>query len=293
MENLQTTLEEKKGVFWKEYSKYKKINNVLLGVSVAVIIADYIWLLPWNQIVGFVVIGVMLAGLLFYSSYMKKNISAKVNGYLEEYYSLTSNYAFENDRLDNFKSMMQEKLQTNDFVDARILKEIVHSGSRNLVTYDYRSFQVKSADYVAYREVNKKRNAVFLGKLFVIKADHSFTGRTVVYLKPAKETTIPNYGPDDVVDLFKVVDNDQMVVYSSDEHTPLADEKTLELMNNLTPNQYLIDATLVFENDLITIALSYSDELMAVPLKEAFNPLPLEKFKQNVQDIHNILSHIA
>lgn len=293
METLQVTLEEKKSAFWKEYSKYKRMNNILLGVSVAVIIADYIWLLPINQILGFVVIGVMLAALLFYSSFMKKNISAKVNVYLKDFYTLTSQYAFESDRRDQFQSAMEEKLQTSDFVDARILKDIIHSGSRNLVSYDYRSFQVKVADYVAYREVNKKRTPVFLGKLFVVKAATTFSGRTVIYLKPAKETTVPNFGPDDVIDINKVVDNDKMVVYSSDERTPLADSKTLDVIQGLVPNQYLVDATFVFEGDKVTIALSYSDDLMAVPLKEEFNPLPLQTFKQNVGDIHQILNHLA
>lgn len=293
MENLQTILEEKKTVFWKEYSKYKRINNILLGASVAVIIADYIWLLPLNQILGFVVIGVMLAGLLFYSSFMKKNISTKVSTYLKEFYLLTSNYAFDHERRDGFSAVMEEKLQLNDFVDAHILKDIIHSGSRNLVRYDYRSFQVKAADYVGYREINKKRTPVFLGKLFVIKAGTSFPQRGMIYLKPAKETTVPNYGPDDVLDLHKLVDNEKMVVYASEENTSFMTNQLLKVVGAMTPNAYLVDATFAFNGDILTIALSYSDELMAVPLKEAFNPIPLETFKDNISDIHQILNHLA
>ena len=88
----------------------------------------------------------------------------------------------------------------DDFSMQKILKDITSAGSRNLVTYKLNKYDIKIADYAAYKQEGKQNQLVFVGKLMTVEGVKAPKGRVLIYRRPSAEAIKEAVGPTEVED---------------------------------------------------------------------------------------------
>ena len=129
----------------------------------------------------------------------------------------------------------------------------------------------------------KKPIVAFCGKFIQYHSLKPYEERIVLYRK----TVVPNcYGPNDVEELEKVIDDDKLLVYAANKNY---NKKILEKLANVEVDDYLYDLTIAINGNLVTIALSYADKLVAIPLNE---PTDFVGFERVAKDIKLVVEEI-
>lgn len=294
--SIEEDINTRKNKFNKKFRTYKVVNIVLIIVSIIVITLCYILLFPigtngmWAT---FIIIAVLIIAIFIYSVYMKRSITKKADKYMNEYYELTSNYVFSFDGIEDYQIAQHEKMSLEDFKDARLIKDVYRTGSRNLVSYKLNNFNYKVSDYIAYRLNNEVSEPMFLGKLMYIDLEKSINGRILIYRHPDKKS-LDVGGPDDKDDLTKTYSSEKLDVYVSDEKlAKIVTEEAIKVLEEIQTGVNLADITVSIIDTRITIAMAYGDEIMVVPLKRPFDFDSLEQYKENINAVHTFVNSLS
>lgn len=290
------SLEEYKKAFTKTYNTSRIVSYVASALVFVIVIIAYTVIFPLEPNgawAGIILIILTLIGSTIFSRYNRKKISLKVRDYMTDYNREVARIAFEDSEVNNFVYDFGGKIEKEPFVEARFLKNIVSTDSRNLVSYDVGTWHVDYADYVAHRPDGKRAKSVFYGKFLSGTRDKGIDGRIVIYVKPDPGIFKEISGPDDVEDLTLVEDAPLYRIYATTKE--LAKKVTKAALNTLleiVPNNDLADVTVILHDNKIGITLTYSDAIMIVPYKEEINGDIVFEHKHNVTALNKFLSLI-
>jgi len=291
--DLTFLVNEERGKFAKFFKSFRFYNLIILLVVLAIVTVSVILLFPLGETgmgLALAIIITVLVTVIVYSKLMKRYTNKRGNEYMAFYYKSVSDYVFKDLAVEGYKQDVANQLTFEDFYDAKIFKDITNAGSRNLVTYKIKNFDVKTADYAAYRQEGKKNHMVFVGKLMIVDGLKPCNGRLLVYRRPSVEAIKEAVGPTDVDGLNLVIEDSNLLVYAeNDEAKKYLKKSALDALRNFTQKLPFIDMTLSFINSKLTVAISYSDQLMVIPLPEPFEVEATTVLKHNIEDLHKFL----
>lgn len=284
-------LETMRNTFSKMYRKFRIFSYVSTAIVIAVIVVSYVWLLPINQWAGIVPIILVLVASLVYSRWARNKLTDNVRKYMADYNGYVNEYAVSETKVENYVYDFAGQLDKAAFTDARLLKDIINSNSRNLVTYDLGRWHVEIADYAAYRRDGKQARAVFLGKLVIGTTEKEIDGRLVLYIKPSEQKYDGGTGPDDLEDLELVVDKPEYKLYATNKELKKAiSTKALEALLQVRPDNELADVSVALYKNKFAVTLTYSDALMVVPYKENVPVHAIKKYKEHLTALNKFIA---
>lgn len=291
--DLEFVINEEREALNKFFKKFKLVNFIVLITTLVVVTVSFVVLFPLGNLgltLGLVLSVFFLVGSMVYMRIMKNHITKKGNRYIAKFYEETSDFIFNDLALVNYRQEVNNILMTEHFVDAKLIKDITASGSRNLVKYNLGKYNISLADYAAYKSEGKQNKIVFAGKLFVVDNIKPLEGRVLIYRRPDSGQVTNAAGPDDIEGLTLVKETDDVLIYAEKEE----DIKTLgkDFIENVSsfPRELpFVDMSLSFIGERLTIAVSYDDILMGIPLPLPFEAKPTENFKRDLEEINKLI----
>lgn len=288
MENKEE-LEQYRKNFMAYFKKLKIANTLILLGAFIIFACDFIFLkdyatLPW------IIAVVLIIAMFIIVNIIKKSLSTRTQKYVDTYYKNTSNYLLNNAKVTEIEFLSDDTLNIDSVNAARIMKEVVFTHSRNNLTFKLDDKEVKMADLV-FKVTNpkdsKKPIIAFCGKFMQCQVEKEFEGRTLIYRK----TTMPDcYGPNDIEGLEKIIDDDKLLVYSSNKNfKKIITSDILEKLNSIEINDYLYDFTISLNGNMIVIALSYADKIMVIP---SYEEVPFEALDKVSKDLNVIINDV-
>lgn len=291
MEDINQKIEEKRVAFMAYYKKQKLYNNIAMIAVVAVVIAAYVFVQGMlnMQYLTLGIVAATLVLLLVYSRIMRTHVDKATKTYIHEYYDLQTSFVFPSDKFADAKIEMTVRLDDKEFTDAGIIKEIIRTSSRGLITASFSDVKISLADLAAYDTVDRKKGPVFLGKYLTCENHLSLDGRILIYIKPK----IAGKGPNDLSDLKEVLVTESYVIYSStSDYSKIITKRVIDVINSINVNETLTDVTISIKSGKTYAALSYNDSLMVIPLQAPYNPSPTEKYRLDIEKITELITLI-
>ncbi|MCX5775727.1 MAG: hypothetical protein NTV44_05160 [Firmicutes bacterium] len=292
MEEIYQKIEEKRAAFMAYYKKQKLYNNIAMIAVVAVVISAYVFVQGMLNL-QYLTLGIVAATLvilLVYSRIMRKRVDKATKTYINEYYDLQTSLVFPSDKFANAKIEMTARLEEKEFTDAGIIKEIIKTSSRGLITTSYGDAKISLADLAAYDTVDRKKGPVFLGKYLTCDNHLSLDGRILIYIKPK----IAGKGPNDLSDVKEVLATETRVIYAStSDYSNVITKRVLDVIDSINVNETLTDVTISIKSGKTYIALSYNDSLMVIPLQSPFNSSPTDKYRLDIEKIAELITLIV
>lgn len=291
--DLDFTINEERGQFAKFFKNFKLYNLIVMIGVLVIITLSVVLLFPIGETgmgLALAIIITLLIGVIIYSKLMKRYTNNRGNKYMGFYYKTISDFVYGDLSLVDYHQVMGEQLAFDDFFEAKILKNITSAGSRNLVTYKLGKLDVKIADYAAYSQEGKQNRLVFVGKLMTVEGIKAPKGRIILYRRPSAEALKEAVGPTDVDGLTLSLEDKDLLVYTEfDEDKKFFSKKAIDALREFPQGLPFIDLSMSFIGTKLTIAFSYNDDLMVIPLPLPFKPEATAIFKTNIIAIHQII----
>ncbi len=288
MENIDLKIEEARQTFMGFYKKQRLYNNIALVGVVALIIVAYVVLQAWlgQNYLAIGAVAVILGLLFVYSRIARTKMEKYTKSYISQYYGFMKEKVFPIERFPNSSMDFEKKLDLAVFTNAGILNNIYRINSRGVISFDYHGQGATICDMAAYTSADAKQSPSFLGKFLSVPMKLNFSGRILVYLKPK----VSAKGPDCLEDVKKVEETDRYTIYASEPATLKAlPTSFMRLLDTLEVDDLLVDATFSIRPNETQVALSYTDALMVIPLQNAFDKVPSDRYAKNIQDTFALL----
>lgn len=285
-------IEEGRKNIFKVYKSTTTRNNIIMAVVVAIFVGAFIAITRGQigQIIGWVLVGVTVAGLVIYYLLTRNLYPNTSKKYFSTFWKASNNYLFNQPKFEDCQIDTTEKYQLADIVADRVYKDAVDIASRNIVRGKYDGKPFAFGELALYKAGIKKRSreVIFVGRHLALENDFVINGRYVVSIKRAdKAYDLAN----DVDDLVPLIENNLFTVYGLEGANP---EKDLgkELLNNLKAIECsgaLLSVNIVFWHKRTSCYLSYDDSIVAIPFEQPINPDAYVSLKKNIGDIFEIL----
>lgn len=291
--DLEFLINEERGGFAKFFKNFRLYNLFVMIAVLIIITLSVILLFPLGELgmgLALAIIITLLVGVIVYSKLMKRYTNNRGNTYMAFYYKHISDYVYGDLNLKDYQQDIGLQMTFDDFFDAKILKDITSAGSRNLVTYKLNKYDIKIADYAAYKQEGKQNQLVFVGKLMTVEGVKAPKGRVLIYRRPSAEAIKEAVGPTEVEGLSLTLEDSDLLVYTEqEEDKKFLSKKVLDQLRSFPQGLPFIDMTLSFIDSKLTIALSYNDDLMVIPLPVPFVGEATRIFKTNIEAIHQFI----
>lgn len=276
------------------FKRFRMINLIVLIATFSAVALSFVLLFPLGEVgttIGFSISIVFLVGAMVYMRVMKNKITRKGNVYIKDYYKITSDFIYGDLGLTDYQQEVSNQLTMEDFTDAKFLKDITRFGARNLITYRLGSTDVKLSDYAAYQLVGKTNKIVFAGKLMVFTNLKTPQGRVIIYRKPNVDQINNASGPSDTEGLTLVEDNAQILIFAENpKDVEVLGKEFVGQIERFPSVLPFVDMTFSFTNQKLTVAISYDDELMSIPLPLEYSGKATHAFKEDLINIHKLIS---
>ncbi|MCH5180031.1 MAG: hypothetical protein J1F32_02315 [Erysipelotrichales bacterium] len=284
MNEQKEELERRRKEFLNYFKRAKTINYVVLMLSVVLFIGLFIVFHKMEQdTIGFIVCIVIVIALFAYVNVVKRNINKYTVDYIKKYYEDTTKVIVNNIGIETFESLVEDDIDVKKVTEARIMKDVCYTRSRNIVKFNLDDKEIELGDLL-FKTTNpndaKKPIIAFCGKFMQFISSKNLEGRTLIYRKTKQENC---FGPTDIDGLEKIIDDEELLVYSSDKNFDKNfTKKMLSILRNIKIDDNLFDLTVAANSNLVSIAMSYSDKLMVIPL---YDETPIESFVKFQNDL--------
>ncbi|MCR4879636.1 MAG: hypothetical protein K5906_01600 [Bacilli bacterium] len=270
------------------FNKTKMVSRILMTVVVIAVIAAII--LIFNdimalKIVGYSIAGVVLMAMLVYYITTKDKFPKTSKAYISEVTDLINGYDFADERFSDLKVYPNKKLSKTDLEVDRVYKNSSDIGSRNFITgkFDGHNFEVsENVLYSISAEKKNQRTVAFLGKYLSLENNKKFEGRYIFNLKGNPEKLVDQ--PNDIDDLKVILEEDNLVVYSSNdkEIKDVFGTKFLSKLKEIKCDARLLNFIIVVWAGHTAAYLSYDDSVTVLPFEHEFNREAQDKYREDL-----------
>ena len=266
-------IEEGRANLFGLYKKSRLRSNILMGVTVALLIAAFIMIsnteIPALPIIGYSIAGVVVVGMVTYYILTKNKFPAETKKYIELVTRSLNGYAFKGNEFKDVTNYVDEKLEIGEVSSDLVYNNITSIGSRNVVkgTYHGRSFLV--ADAALYFGDNRSRKAHFVGKYISYKNDLSFEKRFVLVKKAEEPVDQPNA----IEDLTLLATENGVEIYGVEgaNYKDVLSTKFIKGIGDIQLDSNLLNVAVTIWGGHSACYLSYSDEVISLPFDREFN----------------------
>lgn len=290
LEQFKEKVDADRDVFFKTYSKQRKISNILIPVVGLLMAGSFVLFMAvnetWGKILGGVIIGVTLVGMFIYYILTKNNLPNKSKDYLRNFAIYSDSYVFDYDGYLNQKLYFKKRYAISDFLPDRVYKDIFDISSRNIVSFDYKEHTISVGEAALYKRAAKKgqRELLFVGKYMTFTNDFHFEDRYIINIKGSKDIDLPNDFEDLVVlqsqNRFSVLGKDGAQIEKDLGKTLVNDLKSIDCTGSL------LNVNIVVWAGRTSVYMSYDDSVVTIPLEKKLDAAAYQKLRK---DIHNLL----
>lgn len=293
-DNKLQDVETERLKFYKVVRKENIVKWIVAALSIGLLIFSFVYLMQQEaqeiKIVGYCMLAVSILIIVAYYILAKRFNNKKMNVYLKRYYGDVNAYVFGQPCFKDVKGDIEGKIENNEFNNCLLYKNVSTIGSRNIVNFKVNdNIECKMCDCAAQMTTLKKLEPLFIGKYLI--APNTYTGdqQIVIYLTGNSRALPPN----NVEHLTKEVNTRKMVIYTENKkYESVVNAKTRQLISELITNNVLVDVSISITKGKTYFCLGYDDCLMVLPLQDKFNPLPVYKFKKDMQIIAEIITNL-
>ena len=279
--------------FYKTVKKENIIKWIVAAISIGLLIFSFAYLMQQEatpvKVTGYCMLGVSILIIIAYYIIAKKFNNKKMNVYLKRYYGDINSYVFGQKCFNDVHGDIEGKIENNEFNSSLLYKNVSTIGSRNVVNFKVDNIECKMCDCAAQMTTLKKLEPLFIGKYLI--APNTYTGdqQIVIYLTGNSRALPPN----NVDHLTKAVNTRKMIIYTENKkYESILNSKVRQLISEIITNNVLVDVSISITKGKTYFCLGYDDCLMVLPLQEKFNPLPVYKFKKDMEIVANIIASL-
>ncbi|MCQ2752745.1 MAG: hypothetical protein MJ206_00570 [Bacilli bacterium] len=284
-------IEDGRKAFLKIVRKQNIVKWIVAALAIGLLIFSWIYFIQRDFLkwLGFVLTGVCVAIIIAYYFIGKKFNDKKMGIYLKIFYGETNASVFANPKFSEVHGDVAGKIDNDDFNNAKLYKDVSTIGSRNVVKFKVKDANAKICDLAAQKTTLKQLEPLFIGKYLI--ADNKYTGEDPVFIYlPGNSRSLP---PNNFDGVEKVVTTKKLVVYSNAKnYGSVFTNKVRNLVTSLITNNILVDCSISICKGHTYFALGYDDCLMVLPLQDKFNPIPLERFKKDMDIVADIIAEL-
>lgn len=278
-----------------EVKKQKRINLIVTIALIVVLISAFGLLIAlsktyeWITYVSLLIMIIATGGSFLFSRSSRKLLSKKALAFMELYFSEINKYIYSDVNFKDVKTMPNEELKKEVFVDARFYKGIQATKSRNFVSSTYKNKRMVSCDIAGSILVKNKTSPMFLGKFVDIDNEYDKNFVILFQLK-GKELSRPI---DDVEGLKLVEGNNKYVIYTNDEqYKKILTKDVINALTSFKIDNRVIDVILSIRKGTTAIGIDYSDEFINVPIEATFDIHNTFKSKEDLNKVLKIINSI-
>ena len=293
-QNYVQKIEAARADFYKGYKTSRTISNILMFVMVGGICGVMFLVLSNNktmQIIGYVLAGVLLAGMIAFHIATRKQLPNKTKNYITVMTESLNQEMFNDNGYSEIKVDPEERLKMDDLVGDGIYSGASEVRSRNVVHGVYKNHHFLYAEAALVRPSTRKQQdpPLFVGRYVSVPNDMKFDGRFVfVYKNPKEPLDLPNA----VEDLTVLEEKEDFVVYGPEgaNYHNAINNKIVSQLNKIELGGHLLNMNIVFWGGHTAAYISYDDTIMSVPFDK---PLDKEGFDKSFDDLLNCLIAIT
>ena len=282
---------ERKNIF-TTYRKTRTINNIIMFVVVAIVIASMILftqVADWGKIAGGVAMGAALVFMIVYYILTRNKFPDTTKKYIRFFMETTDNYIFDIEDMYDQKLIFEKRYSNAEALGDRIYKDVIDTASRNIVEGTYKEKPFQCGEYALYKAGAKRgqKTVLFVGKYLTLENKFHFEDRYVIRITGEKETDNPN----DIEDLVALSEQNRFFIYGK-EGAKFEKDLGKDLIENLKSIECvgaLLNVNIVFWAGKTSIYLSYDDSVVAIPFDHEINVASYQQVKKNISDLLQIL----
>lgn len=279
--------------FYKTVKKENIVKWIVAALSIGLLIFAFAYLMQQEatgiKVTGYCMIAVSILIIVAYYILAKRFNNKKMQVYLKRYYGDINAYVFGQECFKDVHGDIEGKIENNEFNSSLLYKNVSTIGSRNIVNFKVNNLDCKICDCAAQMTTLKKLEPLFIGKYLV--APNTYTGdqQIVIYLTGNSRALPPN----NVDHMNKAVNTRKMIIYTENKnYESTVDAKVRQAVSELITNNVLVDVSISITKGKTYFGLGYDDCLMVLPLQEKFNPLPVYKFKKDMEIVARIITYL-
>ncbi len=295
-EELKASVNKAREEFKVEHDKLLKYNKILGGVLFVAMIAILVVGMIYPDAITYLLIGIAVYFILVFAltRWQRKKMDDGVKKYLNVYSLYTESYAYDPSTYKDVTIKFEEKLDKEVVDKLEYVNDCIEIGSRNIVRYTLNGTKGYTGDVsikTGEKKVRKTHKVGFVGKLVILPLELKQEGRILCYLKglgDAEPSKLDDVNKIDIPELSSA-----WSVYASDDSlAKVFTPKLVKELNGLSCDSILNDVLISFNEGQLLIGLSYSDDLMVIPLEKEFDSTGFNHFRNDmnkVADIYNTL----
>ena len=289
----QVAIEEARNQLFKSYKKTRTISNIVMFVIVAAIAGVMFLIIAGGvlRIIGFVLAGLILAGMLVYYIVSKKTFPNRTKQYMEFVANTLRERMFRDKSFSDINCNLQDKMAIEDFAGDAIYKDASGINSRSVIHGKYKEHHFTYAEVALLRPSTRKQQVppLFVGRYLTMPNDMSFDGRFVFVLKNEKE---PLDLPNAVDDLVVLEEKPDFVVYGAEgaDYHKVFKGAFLSTLRKIKIEKHLLNVNIVIWGGHSAAYISYDDTIMSFPFDKPFD---YEGYEQSFNDFDNVVELLA
>lgn len=284
-------IEASRQVFLKFVKKQNIFKWIVALLAIGILVFSWVFVMQQTELkwLAFVLTAVSVVIIIAYYFIMKHFNNKKMKEYLKVYYAECNANVFGNDAFKDVNGDVEGKIDNDDFNGALLYKDVSQIGSRNIVKFKVGNANCKICDIAAQKTTMKKLEPLFIGKFLI--ADNTYQGDEPIFIYlPGNSRALP---PNNLDNVKKVVDTKKLCVYSNAKnYGSTFTSKIHNLVLGLITNNILVDCSIAITKGHTYVGLGYDDCLMVLPLQEKFNPIPVDRFKADMQIIAKLINEL-
>lgn len=273
--------------FKEEHDRLLKYNKVLGIVLFVAMIAILVVGLIYPDVVVYLLIGIAVYFVLVFAltRYQRRKMDECVKKYLNVYSLYTESYSYDPSIYKNVTIKFEEKLDREVVDKLAYVNDCIEIGSRNIVRYLLNGTSCYTGDVsikTGEKKVRKTHRVGFVGKLVVMPYELKSEGRILCYLKGCGDATPNNLDDVNKIDVHDL--SSSWEVYASNEDLKkVFTSSVVKALNAFSCDNILNDVLISFNEGSLLIGLSYSDDLMVIPLEKEFVGTSFTHFKEDMK----------
>lgn len=276
----QVIEEARKGLY-KSYMTSKRVSNILMFVIVAAICGIMFMIIsniPALRITGYVLAGVLLAGMIAFYLLNRKRFPNKTKTYVALVSKTLNDEMFKNQDFTEINNNPDEKLAMDDLVGDGIYSGASGINSRNVIHGVFKNHHFLYSEAALVRPSTRKQQVppLFVGRYISMPNDMKFDGRFVFVFKNPKE---PLDLPNAVEDLKVLEEKEDFVVYGPEgaNYHNVINNNIVSQLRRLQIKDHLLNVNVAFWGGHTAVYLSYDDAIMSVPFDKPLDKVGYEK----------------
>lgn len=288
------TIENARTKIYESYRKQKKVSNITMLITVALVVGCFIMISQNNsvlQIIGYVLAGLVVVGMIVYYLLTKNKLPTATKEYIKFVTSTCNAHNYDSPEYTSVECDHDEKLELADFIADKVYLNPNQVVSRNVVRGKYLSHTFMCADAALYSGGQKTRTTNFVGKYITTTNDLHFEGRIVIVHK-LEENAVDL--PSAIEDLIKLNDNENFEIYGPEglDYASVLGSEFLSMIQKPELGDKLLNLVVVVWAGRTSVYASYCDAIMVLPFEKEFSGETMDVFKKQQKQLLDATSKL-